>query len=63
MQFQVLGDVKIVVGGQVVSLPSRRQEQLLALLVRAEGRAVTGEKLADALWGRGPACTPARTCR
>ncbi|WP_169948171.1 AfsR/SARP family transcriptional regulator [Microbispora sp. H11081] len=54
MRFQVLGEVGIVADGQVVSLPSRRQVQLLALLIRAHGRPVPAETLADALWGGRP---------
>ncbi|WP_436758901.1 BTAD domain-containing putative transcriptional regulator [Streptosporangium sp. V21-05] len=51
MRFQVLGDVTIVADERPVPLSSRRQEQLLALLVCARGRIVTAETLIDALWG------------
>ncbi|MFF3440316.1 BTAD domain-containing putative transcriptional regulator [Streptosporangium sp. NPDC002721] len=51
MRFQVLGDVTIITDGRPVPLSSRRQEQLLALLVCARGRVVTAETLIDALWG------------
>ncbi|MGJ6960620.1 BTAD domain-containing putative transcriptional regulator [Streptosporangium sp. G11] len=51
MRFQVLGDVTIINDGRPVPLSSRRQEQLLALLVCARGRIVAAETLIDALWG------------
>ncbi|WP_329084774.1 AfsR/SARP family transcriptional regulator [Streptosporangium sp. NBC_01469] len=51
MRFQVLGDVTIITDGRPVPLSSRRQEQLLALLVCARGRIVAAETLIDALWG------------
>ncbi|WP_344917710.1 AfsR/SARP family transcriptional regulator [Streptosporangium oxazolinicum] len=51
MRFQVLGDVTIIADGRPVPLSSRRQEQLLALLVCARGRIVAAETLVDALWG------------
>ncbi|MFB9675955.1 AfsR/SARP family transcriptional regulator [Streptosporangium vulgare] len=51
MRFQVLGDVAIVADDHPVPLSSRRQEQLLALLVCARGRIVAAETLIDALWG------------
>ncbi|WP_204288957.1 AfsR/SARP family transcriptional regulator [Microbispora amethystogenes] len=54
MRFQVLGDMEIVVDDRVVSLPSRRQGQLLALLICAEGRPVPADRLADVLWGGRP---------
>ncbi|WP_440081573.1 AfsR/SARP family transcriptional regulator [Streptosporangium sp. LJ11] len=51
MRFQVLGDVTIIADERPVPLSSRRQEQLLALLVCARGRVVPAENLIDALWG------------
>ncbi|MEV6860020.1 BTAD domain-containing putative transcriptional regulator [Streptosporangium subroseum] len=51
MRFQVLGDVTLVLDGRPASLSSRRQEQLLALLVCAQGRVVAAETLIDAMWG------------
>ncbi|MDP9849810.1 AfsR/SARP family transcriptional regulator [Streptosporangium lutulentum] len=41
----------LVVDGQPASLSSRRQEQLLALLICAQGRVVAAETLIDAMWG------------
>ncbi|MFJ2033243.1 AfsR/SARP family transcriptional regulator [Streptosporangium sp. NPDC087985] len=51
MRFQVLGDVALVIDGRPVPLSSRRQEQLLALLICARGRVVASETLIDAMWG------------
>jgi DNA-binding SARP family transcriptional activator len=51
MRFRVLGDVTLVVDGSPAHLSSRRQEQLLALLVCARGRVVSSETLIDAMWG------------
>ncbi|WP_433365242.1 AfsR/SARP family transcriptional regulator [Streptosporangium sp. CA-115845] len=50
MRFQVLGDVALVVDGHPVQLSSRRQEQLLALLICAQGRTIAPEALIDAMW-------------
>ncbi|GAA3157836.1 AfsR/SARP family transcriptional regulator [Nonomuraea salmonea] len=50
MEFRVLGTVQVLDGGQAVPVASRRQEQLLALLVCRAGRAVTTETLIDELW-------------
>ncbi|GII58653.1 SARP family transcriptional regulator [Planotetraspora thailandica] len=51
MRFRVLGDVTLVVDGHPAPLSSRRQEQLLALLVCAWGRVVPAETLVEAMWG------------
>ncbi|GLW11297.1 SARP family transcriptional regulator [Microtetraspora sp. NBRC 13810] len=50
MEFQVLGAVGVRDDGHSVSFSSRRQEQLLALLICRAGRAVTAETLIDELW-------------
>ncbi|WP_204073203.1 AfsR/SARP family transcriptional regulator [Planotetraspora phitsanulokensis] len=41
----------LIIGGSPAHLSSRRQEQLLALLVCAQGRVVSAETLIDAMWG------------
>jgi len=51
MRFRVLGDVTLIVDGSPAHLSSRRQEQLLALLVCARGQVVSAETLIDAMWG------------
>ena len=53
MRFQVFGGVRVLMDGEPVPLASRRQEQLLALLVSGRGRPVSAETLTEALWQRG----------
>ena len=50
-KFRVLGDLEVLADGQPLSLSSRRQEQLLAMLIRRPGHVVPAETLIDALWG------------
>jgi DNA-binding SARP family transcriptional activator/tetratricopeptide (TPR) repeat protein len=53
MRFQVFGGVRVLADGQPVPLASRRQEQLLALLVSARGRPVSAGTLVAELWKEG----------
>jgi predicted ATPase/DNA-binding SARP family transcriptional activator len=46
----VLGPLRLSVGGEVVDVPGPKRRALLALLTRAEGRAVPTDELLDALW-------------
>ncbi|MBF8193055.1 tetratricopeptide repeat protein [Nonomuraea sp. K274] len=50
MEFRVLGTMGVLDEGRPVVLTSRRQEQLLALLICRAGRAVTAETLIHELW-------------
>ncbi|GIH22785.1 SARP family transcriptional regulator [Acrocarpospora phusangensis] len=50
MEFRVLGDLTVLTAGRALPLASRRQEQLLALLISRGGRVVDAGTLTDALW-------------
>jgi len=54
MQVRVLGAIELVVGGSVVDLGGLKQRALLAILLAADGHAVSAERLVDLLWGEDP---------
>ncbi len=54
---EVLGDLRLLVAGQAVEVPGPKRRALLALLAKAEGRAVAVDHLLDALW---PSASPDR---
>ncbi|MCW2882139.1 MAG: DNA-binding transcriptional activator of the family, partial [Sphaerisporangium sp.] len=60
VKFQVIGDITVVGGMGPVPLASRRQEQLLGLLICWRGRTVPAETLTDALWGERLASRPGK---
>ena len=51
---RVLGEVEVVLDGELVRVGGPRQVALLALLVAAGGRSVPAERLVDQLWGETP---------
>ncbi|GAA0794230.1 BTAD domain-containing putative transcriptional regulator [Spirilliplanes yamanashiensis] len=57
MRVQVLGDLEVAVGDQAADLGGLKPRTLLALLVAADGRAVSVEYLINQIWGDAP---PAR---
>jgi DNA-binding SARP family transcriptional activator/pimeloyl-ACP methyl ester carboxylesterase len=60
MLVRVLGDVALLdADGVVVSLPGRRQPALLAALAASAGQALSGDRLADLLWGEDQPENPA----
>ncbi|WP_433162897.1 BTAD domain-containing putative transcriptional regulator [Kribbella sp. CA-247076] len=54
MQVRVLGGVELVVDGSAVDLGGPKQRALLAILVAADGQAVSADRLVDLLWGDEP---------
>jgi SARP family transcriptional regulator, regulator of embCAB operon len=48
----VLGPLELTVGGRPVSLGSRKQRAVLAMLVIHRNRVVGSEALIDAVWGK-----------
>ncbi|MEV4889701.1 BTAD domain-containing putative transcriptional regulator [Nonomuraea sp. NPDC055795] len=52
LRFSVLGPVQAWRGGRELELGSPQQRLVLAVLLLAEGRAVGGDQLMDALWGQ-----------
>jgi DNA-binding SARP family transcriptional activator/WD40 repeat protein/tRNA A-37 threonylcarbamoyl transferase component Bud32 len=53
MRFRVLGPVDVVDDDRVVPLGGPQQRRLLALLLAERGRAVSTERIVDALWAEG----------
>ncbi|WP_436501294.1 BTAD domain-containing putative transcriptional regulator [Actinokineospora sp. HUAS TT18] len=49
MEFRLLGDVEVAIGGKV-GIPRRRERLLLAVLLLDQGRSVSAERLIDLLW-------------
>jgi DNA-binding SARP family transcriptional activator len=60
MEFKLLGPVEVVIDGKSISITSRRQEIVLALLLLEANNTVSVDRLVDALWDRNPPAT-ART--
>jgi predicted ATPase/DNA-binding SARP family transcriptional activator len=55
MEFRLLGPLEVVDdGGEPVALGGRRPRAVLALLLLSPNRAVSTERLIDAVWGEGP---------
>ena len=54
MEFRVLGPVGIAVEGKQVTLGSRTQRAILAVLLAGRGRAVSADDLIEAVWGVKP---------
>jgi len=54
VEFRTLGPIELHVGGQPVPLGGPKQRTLLALLLLAEGRVVSDDRLVDELWGGQP---------
>ena len=50
LRVEVLGPLRVVVGGAPVEVPGPKRRAVLALLAFAEGRTVTVDLLVDALW-------------
>ncbi|WP_432043038.1 BTAD domain-containing putative transcriptional regulator [Streptomyces cadmiisoli] len=53
LRVEVLGPLRLLVGGAPVDVPGGRRRAVLALLALAEGRIVTVDRLVDALWPSG----------
>ncbi|PZS34318.1 MAG: hypothetical protein DLM58_05925 [Pseudonocardiales bacterium] len=54
LEFRTLGPIELMVNGQSAPLGGPKQRTLLALLLLAEGRALSSERLIDELWGGEP---------
>ncbi|GAA2858474.1 hypothetical protein GCM10010517_16920 [Streptosporangium fragile] len=50
VRVEVLGPLRLLVGGAPVDVPGPKRRAVLALLALAEGRIVTADRLVDALW-------------
>ncbi|WP_285689839.1 tetratricopeptide repeat protein [Actinoplanes sp. NBRC 103695] len=54
LRIGVLGPLDVAVGGRPVDLTAGRQRALLAVLAMSAGRAVTMDRIAEAVWGARP---------
>jgi DNA-binding SARP family transcriptional activator len=52
MEFQILGPLQVEDNGRTIALGGAKQRTLLALLLLTPNRAVSVDRLADAVWGR-----------
>jgi DNA-binding SARP family transcriptional activator len=56
VEFRLLGELEVLAGGEPIALGGAKQRALLALLLLERGRAVSTDRLIDAIWsGRAPA--------
>lgn len=51
MRYRLLGPLQVVHGESVVDVGPRKQRAVLAVLLLAQGRVVSTDRLADAVWG------------
>src|SRR5262245_51694057 len=51
MEFRILGPIEVVEGSRSLPLGGAKQQALLAVLVLSANRAVSTDRLIDALWG------------
>ena len=61
MQFRVLGPLEVLERDVVQPLGGAKQRAVLAILILHRGELVSGERLADELWGERPPATAAKT--
>src|SRR5919201_1631298 len=54
LEFRLLGPIEVRSGGEPLQLGGPKQRALLALLLAEGGRAVSPDRLVDALWGEHP---------
>jgi DNA-binding SARP family transcriptional activator len=59
LEFRILGPIEVRSNGEALSLGGPKQRALLALLLVDAGRAVSTDRLIDALWGEHPPKTAA----
>ena len=61
MEVRLLGPLEVAGNGSELKLGGKKPSSVLALLALAEGRPVSPDALAEALWGARPPATPANT--
>jgi DNA-binding SARP family transcriptional activator/class 3 adenylate cyclase len=60
MEFQILGPLEVLDGGQALNVGGGKQRGLLAVLLLNASRVVSSDALIDALWGEQPPETAAK---
>lgn len=61
IEFRLLGPFEVLIDGARAELGGTRPKALLAILLLNRGKAVSGERIADELWGETPPATAAKT--
>ena len=61
VKFHVLGPVRVVSEGQDLRLGGPKQRLTLALLIAADGKAMSTSQLIDGVWGEAPPATARKT--
>ena len=61
MQFRILGPLEVFERDVAQPLGGAKQRAVLAILILHRGEPVSGERLADELWGERPPATAAKT--
>lgn len=61
VEFQVLGPLRVLIDDREMSLRSRHQQVLLAMLLVHKGHPLSADQLIDALWGEHPPASAATT--
>ena len=61
MEVRALGDLEVVHEGQALELGSHQQRAVLAILALSPGKAVSSDRLIEALWGQSPPASAAKT--
>jgi DNA-binding SARP family transcriptional activator len=59
VKYAILGSIEVVAGERRAAIGGRRQAALLALLLVNANRALSSERISDALWGGEPGAGPA----
>jgi DNA-binding SARP family transcriptional activator len=54
LEFRILGPLEVADGGELLHLSGQKQRALLALLLLEANRAVSTDRIMDALWGEQP---------
>src|SRR5919201_661146 len=60
MEFRILGPLEVLQDGRALELGGAKQRALLAALLLERNRAVSAERLVDALWEEEPTATARR---
>ena len=61
VQFRILGPLEVIERGVARPLGGAKQRAVLAILILHRGEVLSGERLADELWGEHPPATAAKT--
>jgi DNA-binding SARP family transcriptional activator len=63
LEFRILGALDVLDGSRVIALAARRKRAVLAILLLHPNRAVSSDRVIEALWGERPPPTALQTVR